>query len=230
MHVDGCKTFRHCVKKKEKFMKKEKLFLCLALITATLKFGYSQNVSEVKIGNQIWMSKNLTVTKFRNGDPIPEAKTPEEWKNADLFLEPAWCYYNNDPANAAKYGKLYNFNAISDPRGLAPEGWHLPSDSEWTEVSDFLGGAAVAGNKMKNKTGWNENGNGSNESGFSGLPGGLRYGGGDFRDIGISGFWWSSTSTTPYRADYRQLYSSGSDIYSFDHDKASGFSVRCIKD
>ncbi len=91
-------------------------------------------IKEMKIGNQIWMAENLNVDKFRNGDLIPEAKTDEEWITADENNQPAWCYINNDPATANNFGKLYNWPAVADPRGLAPEGWHIPNDMEWEKL------------------------------------------------------------------------------------------------
>lgn len=109
-------------------------------------FSYS-NAQTVTIGSQIWMTKNLDVANFRNGDPIPEAKTDAEWKAAGENEQPAWCYYDNDTANGTKYGKLYNWYAVNDPRGLAPTGYHIPTDAEWTKLSDYLGNDA--GTKMK---------------------------------------------------------------------------------
>ena len=106
----------------------------------------------VTIGTQVWMTKNLNVDKFRNGDPIPQAKTDEEWENAGKNKQPAWCYYDKDPANGAKYGKLYNWYAVNDSRGLSPVGFHIPTDAEWTKLVNFLG--SDAGTKMKSKSGW----------------------------------------------------------------------------
>ena len=119
---------------------------------------------EVPIGKQVWMTKNLDVAKFRNGDPIPEAKTDEEWVKAGENEQPAWCNYDNNPANGSKYGKLYNWYAVNDPRGLEPQGWHIPSNDEWTVLTDYLGGELNAGAKMKSKTGWAEDGNGTNST------------------------------------------------------------------
>ena len=121
---------------------------------------------EIKIGQQVWTTENLNVDKFRNGEIIPEAKTAAEWHKAGENKQAAWCYYNNDSSNGTKYGKLYNWYAVNDPRGLAPEGWHIPSDQEWTDLTNYLGGVEQAGAKMKSKEGWLENGNGTNESGF----------------------------------------------------------------
>ncbi len=151
--------------------------------------------NEVTIGTQVWMTKNLNVDTFRNGDPIPEAKTDEEWKKARDNKEPAWCYYDNDPANGAKYGKLYNWYAVNDTRGLAPEGWKVPSDEDWSRLTDFLGGDSIAGIKMKSTDFWvsinGESDNGTNESGFSALPGGYRPTNGTFNFRRSDGVWWS---------------------------------------
>jgi uncharacterized protein (TIGR02145 family) len=106
----------------------------------------------VKIGTQTWMIENLNVERFRNGDLIPQAKTNDEWERAGENKKPAWCYYDNDPKNGAKYGKLYNWYAVNDPRGLAPAGWHVPTDTEWTTLGDYLGNDA--GMKMKSTSGW----------------------------------------------------------------------------
>ena len=135
------------------------------------------------------MSKNLDVNRFRNGDPIRHAKTVEEWENAANNKQPAWCYYDNDPSNGEKYGKLYNWYAVRDSRGLAPKGFHIPTDDEWEILTTFLGGNDVAGIKMKKKIGWGENYIGTNSSGFSALPGGYRRGGEGFYDVGFFGYW-----------------------------------------
>jgi uncharacterized protein (TIGR02145 family) len=105
----------------------------------------------VRIGTQVWMTKNLDLATFRNGDPIPEAKTVEEWKKAGENKQPAWCYYNNDSTNRVNCGKLYNWYAVNDPRGLAPEGYHIPSEKEWETLEDFVDGAEE---KLKSKSGW----------------------------------------------------------------------------
>ena len=146
----------------------------------------------VVIGNQTWTTKNLDVATFRNGDAIPQAKTDEEWEAAGVNKQPAWCYYENDVANGTKYGKLYNWYAVKDARGLAPTGWHIPTDEEWTVLSTFLGGEDVAGKKMKSSSGWNYKGNGNNSSGFTGLPGGFRYYGA-FANLVGGGGWWSTS-------------------------------------
>jgi uncharacterized protein (TIGR02145 family) len=119
-------------------------------------FLISQNTIEsIKIGNQEWMSSNLNVITFRNGDTIPLAKTNEEWESAGENGQPAWCYYESNSQNGEKYGKLYNWYAVNDSRGLAPNGWHIATDKEWKILSDFLGGEKVSGEKLKSKEGWN---------------------------------------------------------------------------
>lgn len=114
----------------------------------------AQDFKEVKIGNQVWTTQNLSVSKFRNGDVIPLAKTGEEWEAAGLSEKPAWCYYESSAKNGTKYGKLYNWYAVHDARGLAPTGYHIPSDAEWAVLVDYLGGNKTAGIKMKCATGW----------------------------------------------------------------------------
>jgi uncharacterized protein (TIGR02145 family) len=188
------------------------------------------NLKSVKIGNQVWMTENLNVERFRNGDLIPEAKTAEAWINAGNAKRPAWCYYDNDPKNGNKYGKLYNWYALNDRRGLAPAGWHVPTDYEWTVLSTFLGGENLAGIKMKSTSGWNDNGNGNNSNGFSGLPGGYRLSNGSFSYVGGNGCWWSASENDVTDAWNRYLSSFNSTLLRYYDDKYNGFSVRCIKD
>jgi uncharacterized protein (TIGR02145 family) len=244
----------------------KKTILLLVLLIGFKWAAFSQTVS---IGSQVWMTKNLDVDKFRNGDPILEAKTVQDWVKAVENKQPAWCYYDNNPANGTKYGKLYNWYAVNDPRGIAPVGYHVPSDAEWTKLKDFLG--SDAGIKMKNASGWNsytqggaetcpncatwnaeyrrkvachtckdtrevtapkvtKSGNGTNSSGFSGLPGGLRDYYGAFDLIGEDGCWWSSTEGGTISAWNRCLNYSNGDVGRGYGSNARGLSVRCIKD
>jgi uncharacterized protein (TIGR02145 family) len=185
----------------------------------------------VIIGTQTWATKNLEVTTFRNGDAIGEAKTAAEWASAAEQRKPAWCYYDNDVANGKKYGKLYNWFAVSDPRGLAPKGWHGPSDAEWVTLTGNLGGENAAGTQMKNGSGWKDNGNGSNTSGFEGLPGGWRSLKGVFADGGAVGYWWSSTKAGPYSAWYRMLSSDKGVVGRAGNGfMKAAYSVRCVAD
>jgi len=189
----------------------------------------------VKIGNQWWMAENLKVTHYRNGDEIPNKTDDEEWDKPTG----AWCYYNNDTTNVKIYGRLYNWFAVCDSRNIAPEGWHVPTDDEWQELVDYLGGDTLAGGKMKS-TGTIEGGDGlwhgstegaSNESGFSALPGGYRYNHGVFDGIGRTSYFWSATENSGGTAWHRYLYHSNSVVSRYDHGwKQAGYSVRCVKD
>lgn len=182
----------------------------------------------IQIGAQTWAVANLNVSTFRNGDTIPEAKTNKEWVTAGESGKPAWCYYNNDPANGTKYGKLYNWYAVNDPRGLAPAGWSLSGDGDWTKLMYYLGGPEASGRKMKNTTGWIDGNIGTNESGFTGLSGGYRVENGIFLNLGSIGTWWSTTESKASSAIDFYLSLSGS-LKSSINPKQRGESVRCIK-
>jgi uncharacterized protein (TIGR02145 family) len=199
------------------------------LKTAVNKISNAGAYEEVQIGKQIWMSKNLDATHFRNGDEIPEAKTNKAWKEASKNKQPAWCYYNNAVKNGNLYGKLYNWYAVIDPRGLAPLGWHVPSDDEWTTLTDHLGGEKNAGKKLKSASGWLDKGHGSNESGFSGLPGGSRQGYGHCF-IDEYGFWWGSSEGSKDAASCLCLSYDNRSADRGIRYKEGGFSVRCLRD
>ena len=209
--------------------------------TFTVSDKDSNTYNTVKIGTQIWTKENLNVSKYRNGDLIPLVTDPTQWAN---LTTGAWCYYNNDPANGAVYGKLYNWYAVNDPRGLAPEGWHIPTDTEWTILTVFLGGDTIAGGKMKEIGGsqsdafsWYYDSGTTNSSGFSAKPGSWRYTGnsdtyfGGNYPIKMFGAWWSSTGTTPSLAHLRNIQASSNSIFiqTFSHEKSNGLSIRCIK-
>jgi uncharacterized protein (TIGR02145 family) len=186
----------------------------------------------VTIGTQVWMSENLNVAVFRNGVAIREAKTKEQWIKAGENGQAAWCYYNNDPKNGAKYGRLYNWYALVDDNGLCPTGLHVPTDSEWTVLTDYLGGENVAGGKMKEvgTTSWNgPNTDATNTSLFSGLPGGDRYSVGSDSG-GRVGNWWSSTEYSIYDAWYRSLGNNDGSVFRSTNLKDVGLSVRCLQD
>ena len=207
-----------------------------ALKTEVNKISNAGAYEEVQIGKQIWMSKNLDATHFRNGDPIPEAKTDKEWEKAGKKKQPAWCYYNNDPKNGKKYGKLYNWYAVNDIRGLAPVDYHIPSDVEWTEIVQYLGGEDKAGEKLKNNSGWKNDGDifslstGNNESNFSGLPAGSRYGNGVFYGKNQECYWWSESEFNTAYAWLRYLSYGYIRVDRSYQEKEQGLSVRCIKD
>jgi uncharacterized protein (TIGR02145 family) len=188
----------------------------------------SKDSETVKIGTQSWAKANLNVHTFRNGDSIPEAKTNKEWVTAGESGKPAWCYYNNSPANGTKYGKLYNWYALNDPRGLAPAGWTLSSDDDWANLIGFLGGQAEAGKKVKSTSGWGEGNYGTNESGFTALPGGYRVENGLFFNIVTIGTWWSSTESKAQTAIDHYLSMSGS-LSRSSNPRQRGESVRCLR-
>jgi len=187
----------------------------------------TNNLNTIKIGTQTWTTKNLDVTTYRNGEVIPQVQDANAWANISTG---AWCYYENNTANGSSYGKLYNWYAVNDPRGLAPKGYHIPTDNEWTILSENLGGESKAGTKMKSTSGWKNNGNGTNTSGFAGLPGGYRGGNGNFYGIGAYGLWWSSSEGNASNAWCRGLNDDYGYVNRGYYYKHYGFSVRCIKD
>lgn len=195
----------------------------------------------VVIGKQTWMKTNLNVSKYQDGTLIPEVTDPVQWAK---LTTGAWCYYESTDGNI--YGKLYNWYAVagiwdeasktneSQRKQLAPTGYKIPSDEEWTTLTDYIGGGAVAGGKMKEIgiANWTSpNSEATNSTGFTGLPGGIIISNGTFYFISDHGYWWSSTSNVNKATDAWNLslgYNSGIACRSYD-DKNYGFSVRCIK-
>ena len=180
----------------------------------------------VKIRNQSWMAENLNVSTYRNGDSIPQVKSAASWGK---LTSGAWCYYENKTENGIKYGKLYNWYAVNDVRGLAPKGFHIPSDEEWEKLVENLG-QSEAGAKIKAKRGWKLNANATNESGFSGMPGGYRYSVGPFLYAGNNACFWSSTESLKNKAWGRTLTHNMDEVGRDDGSIASGLSVRCVLD
>ena len=181
----------------------------------------------VTIGTQEWTAENLNVEHYRNGDVIPQVEDAAKWAK---LTSGAWCYYENKTINGPSYGKLYNWYAVNDPRGLAPEGWHVPSDSEWTKLTDYLGGAETAGKKMKSTSGWYADGNGTNSSGFTSFPGGYRNYYGDYYNVGEYGYFWSASESLNNNAWSRSLYFDYSDVDRDVSIKTDGLSIRCVRD
>ncbi|GAB3985929.1 hypothetical protein GCM10028807_02250 [Spirosoma daeguense] len=204
---------------------------------ALSQLSFAQVSKPIQVGIQEWAPTNLDVAVFRNGDPIPEARTEAQWKRAWLDRKPAWCYYNNDPANGKKYGKLYNWFAVNDPRGICPDGWRIPSNVEWRELVKAMGNNSAK--KLKAKTGWDGTGSGTDQIGFSALPAGARYVDGAFGDLGKYTFFWTATSEPSgsthernrawYRTlSYREAEVDSTGLYSVLY-KGAGLSVRCIR-
>ena len=183
---------------------------------------------QVRIGTQIWMTRNLNVKRYRNGDLIPQVTDPTQWSN---LTTGAWCYYENNTANGTVYGKLYNWYAVNDLRGLAPAGYHIPSEAEWITLTNFSGGENIAGSNLKGSALWSPivgiiN---TNSSGFTGFPAGVRNYNGTFSSIGSYGILWGSNEVQP-QDSMTFLLSCDSDITFFGYaNKKSGYSVRCLR-
>jgi uncharacterized protein (TIGR02145 family) len=190
----------------------------------------TSSISTVIIGEQEWTNQNLSVRKFRNGDQIFLAKTPEEWENSLIEKKPAMCFYNFENDNKNSYGAFYNWYAVKDYRGIAPIGFHIPTDLEWSELINYLGGENVAGIKMKSKIGWKKNGNGDDSFGFNAIPAGHLLSPDIFQWINEEGYWWSSTMTNTYYAYVYSLNSYKGNVLRSGKSISSGFSVRCVKD
>jgi hypothetical protein len=217
-------------------MKKENLILSVVLITAIIVTSCGESVSkknatsnnktssnesvvykEVTIGKQVWMVENLNIDKFRNGDLIPQAKTNEEWKKAGKNKQPAWCYYDNNQKNGAKYGKLYNWYAVNDSRDMAPKDWHIPSDAEWTEIQKQL--LDIKNSKI----------------GLFNKYSGFRLSQGKFNSIDYYAGWWSTTEGNEYYALGRRTFGNSNKLGDLNDDvdyggKNLGLSVRCVRD
>ncbi|MDP3150186.1 MAG: fibrobacter succinogenes major paralogous domain-containing protein [Ignavibacteria bacterium] len=197
----------------------------LSLILMFNNFVNAQDeIQSVKIGLQEWMVENLNVDHYRNGDSIPEVKSQQQW--SDLKTG-AWCYYKNDSKNGEKYGKLYNWYAVNDPRGLAPKGWRIPSQSELLELQSAVNDNS---NLLKAVGEGSGSGTGTNSTGFSVKLGGYRGYHGNYYYIGYDSYFWTSSEGTPPFASSMYVYSTGNYIFFYDFDKVYGFSVRCIRD
>ena len=191
--------------------------------------------TSVTIGNQEWMVENLRTTKYNDGTPIPNVTNNSQWENLSTG---AWSHYDNDSQYEATYGKLYNWYAVNTSK-LCPTGWHVPTDAEWTVLTDYLtanGHNGAEGTALKATSGWDDyngqNGNGTDDYGWLGLPGGYRSGIGSFNaSIGYSVYWWSSSQSNSASATWsRYLYSFNDNVYRSLSSLRAGFSVRCLRD
>ena len=183
----------------------------------------------VLICTQKWMLRNLDVTTYRNGNAIPMVSDPLQW---GTLTTGAWCYYGNDPANGTSYGKLYNWYAVNDPRGLAPAGWRIPTWEEWASLSACLGGDAVSAGPLKEvgTAHWTyPNVGATNTSGFTAVAGGWRSTDGIYKNKGSEAYWWSSNSTSPPHPWGRAITNSTAQVGGGSNAANHGFSVRCIK-
>lgn len=186
----------------------------------------------VTIGTQVWMVENLKVTHYQNGDEIPNIADGIEWIN---LSSGAYCFHSNSSNNDEIYGKLYNWYAVNDTRKIAPKGWHVATDDEWTILLDHLGGEDIAGGKLK-ETGTNHwitpNTGATNESGFTALPGSVRSytAEGAFSELGVNCDFWSATEYNVTNAWLRYLRYNNKNVGRSYSDKKTGASVRCVKD
>ena len=203
--------------------------------------GY--DYATVLIGEQCWFAENLRNENYENGEAIPSNLSDSDWSSTTsgavaVYGEGSSDCYNYSPDGDAcdeawslnEYGRLYNWYAVDDARGLCPSDWHVPTDGEWTVMTDHLGGESAAGGPMKSDYGWKDGGNGTNTSGFSGLPGGVRSSSGYFEGAGYGGFWWSSSPDGPFALGRILFY----DLELVDRysglNQRFGFSVRCVRD
>jgi len=207
-------------------------FLSFLAICVSLLFLSSCNKKSetVTIDGLEWSTQNLATMTFRNGDPIPQAKTNDEWYAAGENSQPAWCYFNNDEKNGQSYGVLYNWFAVNDPRGLAPEGWHISTNQEWNRITSKFGGEEEAGKAFKSMDDWKEHTHASDSSGLNCMAGGRRDYTGKFFNIGIDGYWWCQDQYDERDAWGRNLNYLYPSVQSEYFNKYFGFSVRCVKD
>ena len=202
--------------------------------------GY--NYQTVQIGDQCWFAENLRSENYENGDLIPAGLSDEEWSSTTSGAMAVYgegsssCNTDSPDGNAcdpnwslAEYGRLYNWYAVDDIRGLCPSGWSVPTDTEWSALTSQLGGPGFAGGEMKTTYGWSYNGNGTNSSSFSALPGGRRSITGSFGNAGTHAYWWSSSPYGPV-AWYRKLVASYESIQRSDANRGYGYSIRCLHD
>ena len=214
-------------------------YLCLILLLPLL--GNAQVIdvdgNEYKtkeIGTQSWMIDNLDVSKFKNGDIILEAKNIEDWNEAIESGKPMYCYYDFDKKNGETYGKLYNWFAVKDKRGLAPEGWHIPSLGEFNILIKSAGGVDEAGGNLISSSLWENKEEATNETGFSALPSGTLYNSGNFEDLGAISYFWTRTIINETRIHYIDIWSDSCFGAGVDNNDEAwieeGLSVRCLKD
>lgn len=228
---------------------KKTIFIFLT-ISCILTVGYAQTVTDIDgnsyntviIGTQKWMGENLKTTKYNNGDPIPFVTEDTSWVNLkdgyiplfDCYNARGHCYYANDSTNKSTYGVLYNWYTVY-PSLLCPIGWHVPTMNEWKKLTDFYGGAFVAGSKLKSTILWNSPNTGAdNNSGFSALPGGYRSENGGFQNIGNKGYYWTKSPSDEYNmsesAYYANLNYNNTEVEYHLMTESAGFSVRCVND
>jgi uncharacterized protein (TIGR02145 family) len=185
----------------------------------------------IKIGSQIWMTSNLDVSHFRNGDSIKEAKTDKEWDECAKNQIPAWCYYHNKQDIGKKSGKLYNWYAVNDSRGLAPVGYKIPDEKDWSRLVNKLGGESIAAPKMRYGKIWGDSILVlSSKDNFGAINSGWRKRTDEKIEFLNNGaYWWSATAHSNKISWTRYLVLNSKEVKSYCYDKGSGLSVRCLK-
>ncbi len=216
------------------------LALCMMFIMhGTDKAAYAYTITDVDgnvyktvaINGQVWMAQNLNVSHYRNGDPIRHAVTPAEWADAARKREGAWCYYRNRSGDGVVYGKLYNWYAVNDPRGLAPKGWKIPSDRDWESLALSFGGKLFAAANLKAASFWQSSDRPvTGRTGFCALPGGYRRNDGRFFYKGMNGLFWTSSMFVKGYAWFRNMSCRNAFLFRNDTCMENGLSVRCVKE
>jgi len=188
--------------------------------------GLNNFTNSVTLSNQTWMNHNLDVVQYSNGDPIPNVQDITQWSK---LTTGAYCLYENGTNG---YGMLYNYYAVTDPRGLAPDGWHVPTLDEWETLSVNIGGETVAAGNLKDagtRHWWSPNTGGNNTIMFTALPGGARWQDGTFGSLGETAFFWTSSEATSTTGNLVWMNYDNPHIYYPAYPKTCGFSVRCVK-
>ncbi|MBF0586946.1 fibrobacter succinogenes major paralogous domain-containing protein [Prosthecochloris sp. N3] len=215
------------------------VFFCAFLVvhdhafSAVVRDADGNLYATVEIGHQEWMAENLEVRHYRNGDPIRHAMTSAEWRDAAMNGEGAWCYYLNRTDYGYDYGILYNWYAISDPRGLAPEGWHIPDDREWKQLTASLGGRVTAGGVLKASMPAGGHAQGrylTVSERFAALPGGYRRNDGRFCYGETHSYFWTASEFIDGFAWFRHLTNAHDMVFRNDTSMGNGMSVRCVRD
>ncbi len=192
----------------------------------------------VQIGDQCWMKDNLATETYNDGSAIPTGLSNSAWQ---ATTSGAFAVYDDDPANKALYGLLYNWYAVDDPRGICPDGWHVPTDDEWNSLISFIDSSAcggctgashslTGGIAMKASAADAASWDGSNTTGFSGLPSGDREVDGGYRNLSTGGYWWSSTGPTITSSWLRVLYTGSDAVTRTNANQKNGLSARCLID
>lgn len=213
-------------------MKKRPLIAILAMVgsleTVSAAQAQTGDMTSVRIGSLEWMTRNLDVDRFLNGEPVPSISSAKAWVDAGRSGEPATTLYENAERNLARWGRLYNFAAISDPRGLCPAGWRVPDDRDWIELEQVLG-PDVAAQRLRSQSGWIDGPQGIDDVGFNARPAGFRTQRGDDFLAGRVAYFWSATSVSAQETTAHMLFDYDPKIFRIVYDKAMGMSLRCVR-